>query len=148
MDKRTQASDAVGRVTDGMTLMMGGFGLCGIPENLIKALLNKGCKDLTIISNNGGVDDAGIGLLIANNQVKKMISSYIGENKALEQRMLDKTLDVELNPQGTLAERIRAGGGSTGDIIHAWRPPREQHYTCSVGLSEITCFVTSTFQKP
>ena len=110
MNKRTTAESAVERVTDGMTLMMGGFGLCGIPEKLIQALLEKGCKDLTIISNNGGVDDAGIGLLIANNQVKKMISSYIGENKALEQRMLDKTLDVELNPQGTLAERMRAGG--------------------------------------
>ena len=110
MNKRTTAESAVERVTDGMTLMMGGFGLCGIPEKLIQALLEKGCKDLTIISNNGGVDDAGIGLLIANNQVKKMISSYIGENKALEQRMLDKTLDVELNPQGTLAERVRAGG--------------------------------------
>lgn len=110
MNKRTTAEKAVERVTDGMTLMMGGFGLCGIPEMLIQALLKKGCKDLTIISNNGGVDDAGIGLLIANNQVKKMISSYIGENKALEQRMLDKTLDVELNPQGTLAERVRAGG--------------------------------------
>jgi 3-oxoacid CoA-transferase subunit A len=110
MNKRTTAETVVERVTDGMTLMMGGFGLCGIPEKLIQALLDKGCKDLTIISNNGGVDDAGIGLLIANNQVKKMISSYIGENKALEQRMLDKTLDVELNPQGTLAERVRAGG--------------------------------------
>jgi 3-oxoacid CoA-transferase subunit A len=110
MNKRTTAEKAVERVTDGMTLMMGGFGLCGIPEVLIQALLKKGCKDLTIISNNGGVDDAGIGLLIANNQVKKMISSYIGENKALEQRMLDKTLEVELNPQGTLAERVRAGG--------------------------------------
>jgi 3-oxoacid CoA-transferase subunit A len=110
MNKRTTAEKAVERVTDGMTLMMGGFGLCGIPEMLIQALLKKGCKDLTIISNNGGVDDAGIGLLIAANQVKKMISSYIGENKALEQRMLDKTLEVELNPQGTLAERVRAGG--------------------------------------
>ena len=110
MDKRTTAERAVERISDGMTLMMGGFGLCGIPENLIAALLKKGCKNLTIISNNGGIDDAGIGLLIANDQVKKMISSYIGENKALEQRMLDKTLDVELNPQGTLAERIRAGG--------------------------------------
>ena len=110
MDKRTTALAAIGRIEDGMTLMMGGFGLCGIPEKLIQALLEKGSKDLTIISNNGGVDDAGIGLLIAKDQVKKMISSYIGENKALEQRMLDKTLDVELNPQGTLAERIRAGG--------------------------------------
>jgi 3-oxoacid CoA-transferase subunit A len=110
MDKRTTASKAVEKITDGMTLLMGGFGLCGIPENLIKALLKKGSKDLTIVSNNGGVDDAGIGLLIANDQVKKMISSYIGENKALEQRMLNNTLEVELNPQGTLAERVRAGG--------------------------------------
>lgn len=110
MDKRNSAERAVDRIRDGMTLMMGGFGLCGIPENLIKALLDKGCKDLTIISNNGGVDDAGIGLLIANGQVKKMISSYIGENKALEQGMIDNTIEVELNPQGTLAERIRAGG--------------------------------------
>ncbi|MGE0493463.1 MAG: CoA transferase subunit A [Vulcanimicrobiota bacterium] len=95
---------------DGMTLMMGGFGLCGIPENLIRALLANGAKDLTIISNNAGVDDAGIGLLIKNGQVKKMISSYIGENKALETRIIEGTIEVELNPQGTLAERVRAGG--------------------------------------
>lgn len=110
MDKRTTTASALDRVTDGMTLMMGGFGLCGIPEKLIAGLVKKGCKNLTIISNNGGIDDAGIGLLIAQGQVVKMISSYIGENKALEQKMLDKELDVELNPQGTLAERIRAGG--------------------------------------
>ena len=93
-----------------MTLLMGGFGLCGIPENLVKALLKQGSKDLTIVSNNAGVDDAGIGLLIANDQVKKMVSSYIGENKALEQKLINNEIEVELNPQGTLAERVRAGG--------------------------------------
>lgn len=110
MDKTKTIEDVVGKVTDGMTLLMGGFGLCGIPENLVKALLKQGSKDLTIVSNNAGVDDAGIGLLIANGQVKKMISSYIGENKALEQKMINNEIEVELNPQGTLAERVRAGG--------------------------------------
>ena len=110
MDKTKTIEDVIGKVTDGMTLLMGGFGLCGIPENLVKALLRHGSKDLTIVSNNAGVDDAGIGLLIANGQVKKMISSYIGENKALEQKMINNEIEVELNPQGTLAERVRAGG--------------------------------------
>ena len=110
MDKTKTIEDVIGKVTDGMTLLMGGFGLCGIPENMIKALLIQGSKDLTIVSNNAGVDDAGIGLLIANGQVKKMISSYIGENKALEQKMINNEIEVELNPQGTLAERVRAGG--------------------------------------
>lgn len=110
MDKTKTIEDVIGKVTDGMTLLMGGFGLCGIPENLVKALLKQGSKDLTIVSNNAGVDDAGIGLLIANGQVKKMISSYIGENKALEQKMINNEIEVELNPQGTLAERVRAGG--------------------------------------
>ncbi len=110
MDKTKTVADVIGQVSDGMTLMMGGFGLCGIPENLVKALLAQGTKNLTIVSNNAGVDDAGIGLLIANDQVKKMISSYIGENKALEQKIIQEEIEVELNPQGTLAERIRAGG--------------------------------------
>lgn len=110
MNKTTTVEKALEHVSDGMTLMMGGFGLCGIPENLIAGLLKKGCKDLTIISNNGGVDDAGIGLLIANGQVKKMISSYIGENKALETAIIEGTVQVDLTPQGTLAERIRAAG--------------------------------------
>jgi 3-oxoacid CoA-transferase subunit A len=95
---------------DGMTIMAGGFGLCGIPENLIDAILHSAVKDLTIISNNCGVDDFGLGLLLKNNQIKKMISSYVGENKIFEQKYLDGTLQLELNPQGTLAERIRAGG--------------------------------------
>jgi 3-oxoacid CoA-transferase subunit A len=110
MDKTKQVEEVIARVTDGMTILMGGFGLCGIPENLVQALLKQGSKDLTIVSNNAGVDDAGIGLLIANGQVKKMISSYIGENKALEQKMINNEIEVELNPQGTLAERVRAGG--------------------------------------
>ncbi len=93
-----------------MTILMGGFGLCGIPENLIAAVQEKGTKSLTIVSNNAGVDDFGIGLLLKNRQVKKMISTYVGENKLFEQLVLSGELQVELNPQGTLAERLRAGG--------------------------------------
>ena len=89
---------------------MGGFGLCGIPETLIAALRRKGTKDLTVVSNNAGVDDFGIGLLLRNKQVKKMISTYVGENKLFEQLVLSGELQVELNPQGTLAERLRAAG--------------------------------------
>lgn len=95
---------------DGMTLMIGGFGLCGIPENLITAIKTIGAKDLTIISNNAGVDDFGIGILLHTRQVKKMISSYVGENETFERQFLDGSLEVELTPQGTLAEKIRAGG--------------------------------------
>ncbi|MCB0280800.1 MAG: CoA transferase subunit A [Calditrichaeota bacterium] len=95
---------------DGMTLMIGGFGLCGIPENLIQAIREHGAKDLTIISNNAGVDDFGIGILLKTRQVKKMISSYVGENATFEQQFLDGSLEVDLTPQGTLAEKIRAGG--------------------------------------
>jgi 3-oxoacid CoA-transferase subunit A len=89
---------------------MGGFGLCGIPENLIAAVRRRGSKNLTIVSNNAGVDDFGIGLLLQNRQVKKMISTYVGENKLFEQLVMSKELELELNPQGTFAERIRAGG--------------------------------------
>lgn len=95
---------------DGMTIMAGGFGLCGIPENLIISIAKSGVKDLTIISNNCGIDDFGLGILLANGQIKKMISSYVGENKIFEKQYLDGTLELELNPQGTLAERIRSGG--------------------------------------
>lgn len=95
---------------DGMTLMLGGFGLCGIPENAIQELLRLGVKELTCISNNAGVDDFGIGLLLQQRQVKKMISSYVGENAEFERQLLSGELEVELMPQGTLAERIRAGG--------------------------------------
>src|ERR1700742_5347611 len=89
---------------------MGGFGLCGIPENLIAAVRRQGTKDLTIVSNNAGVDDFGIGLLLQNRQVKKMISSYVGENKLFESLVLSGELEIELTPQGTLAEKLRAGG--------------------------------------
>jgi 3-oxoacid CoA-transferase subunit A len=95
---------------DGMTIMAGGFGLCGIPENLIAALREIGVKDLTVISNNCGVDDFGLGILLKNRQIKKMISSYVGENKEFERQYLSGELELEFNPQGTLAERIRAGG--------------------------------------
>lgn len=97
-------------IQDGMTLMLGGFGLCGIPENSINELLRKGTKNLTCISNNAGVDDFGIGLLLQQKQVKKMISSYVGENAEFERQLLSGELEVDLIPQGTLAERIRAGG--------------------------------------
>lgn len=102
--------EALQGVQDGMTLMLGGFGLCGIPENAIRELLRIGVKDLTCISNNAGVDDFGIGLLLQNRQVKKMISSYVGENAEFERQLLSGELEVELIPQGTLAERCRAGG--------------------------------------
>ncbi|MEO7453877.1 MAG: CoA transferase subunit A [Fimbriimonadales bacterium] len=95
---------------DGMTLMCGGFGLCGIPENLIAAVREHGAKDLTIISNNAGVDDFGLGVLLETRQIKKMISSYVGENAIFENQFLSGELEVELTPQGTLAEKIRAGG--------------------------------------
>jgi 3-oxoacid CoA-transferase subunit A len=111
MDKRVANADAaIAAVRDGATIFLGGFGLCGIPENLIAALRRKGSKDLTLVSNNAGVDDFGIGLLLKSKQVKKMIASYVGENKTFEQLALKKEIDVELNPQGTLAERIRCGG--------------------------------------
>lgn len=99
-----------GLLSDGMTIMAGGFGLCGIPENLILAIRDVGVKDLTFISNNAGVDDFGLGLLLKTRQIKKMISSYVGENKTFENQFLSGDLQLEFNPQGTLAERIRAGG--------------------------------------
>lgn len=102
--------EALHDVRDGATLLVGGFGLCGIPENLILALREKKVRDLTCVSNNAGVDDWGIGLLLQTRQVKKMISSYVGENKEFERQCLSGELEVELVPQGTLAERIRAGG--------------------------------------
>jgi 3-oxoacid CoA-transferase subunit A len=97
-------------VRDGMTIMAGGFGLCGIPETLILAIRDSGAKDLTFISNNAGVDGAGLGLLLESRQIRKMISSYVGENKLFAQQYLSGELELEFNPQGTLAERIRAGG--------------------------------------
>lgn len=99
-----------GLLFDGMTIMAGGFGLCGIPESLILAIREHGTKDLTVISNNCGVDDFGLGLLLQTRQISKMISSYVGENKEFERQFLNDELELEFNPQGTLAERIRAGG--------------------------------------
>lgn len=108
---RKDAAEALdGLLFDGMTIMAGGFGLCGIPENLILALRDSGVKDLTIISNNAGVDDFGLGLLLHTRQIKKMVSSYVGENKEFERQYLSGELELEFNPQGTLAERCRAGG--------------------------------------
>src|SRR6187549_3284862 len=104
------ADEAVKDIPDNAVLMLGGFGLCGIPENSIAALIRKGVKGLTCISNNAGVDDFGIGLMLKTRQVKKMISSYVGENAEFERQLLSGELEVELIPQGTLAERVRAGG--------------------------------------
>jgi 3-oxoacid CoA-transferase subunit A len=103
-------SALAGLTRDGMTVMSGGFGLCGIPENLILALRDSGARDLTVISNNAGVDGFGLGLLLATRQIRKMVSSYVGENREFERQYLAKELALEFNPQGTLAERIRAGG--------------------------------------
>jgi len=103
-------SALAGLTFDGMTVMSGGFGLCGIPENLILSLRDSGVKGITVISNNAGVDDFGLGLLLKTRQIRKMISSYVGENKEFERQYLAGELELEFNPQGTLAERIRAGG--------------------------------------
>src|SRR5580693_6076926 len=99
-----------GVIKDGITLMCGGFGLCGIPEKLISAIHDSGVKNLTVVSNNAGVDGAGLGLLLKSRQIRKMISSYVGENKEFERQYLARELELEFNPQGTMAERIRAGG--------------------------------------
>ena len=104
------ADEAILDIPDGATLMAGGFGLCGIPENLIKALQRKGTKDLTVMSNNAGTSDYGLGLLLRTRQIRKMISTYVGENDLFERQFLSGELEVELVPQGTFAERIRAGG--------------------------------------
>src|SRR5579862_146635 len=111
MDKTVASADeALADLPEGATLMAGGFGLCGIPENLIRAIAKRGTRGLTIVSNNCGIDGKGLGILLAAGQVKKMISSYVGENKTFERLYLEGKLEVELVPQGTLAERIRAGG--------------------------------------
>jgi len=106
----SSAEEAIRDIQDGATIMIGGFGLCGIPENLIRALVKKGTKDLTTISNNVGVDGFGLGLLLGNGQIRKHIGTYVGENKLLEEMVLKGTVELELNPQGTFSERIRAGG--------------------------------------
>lgn len=112
MDKTfSTAQEALdGLLQDGQTIIAGGFGLCGIPENCIEAIRDSGVKDLTIVSNNCGIDDFGLGIMLQTRQIKKMVSSYVGENKIFEQQYLNGELELELNPQGTLAERIRAGG--------------------------------------
>ncbi len=111
MNKVVASADAaIADVPDGATLMVGGFGLCGIPENLIGALVRSGVRGLTAISNNAGVDEFGLGLLLQTRQIKKMVSTYVGENKTFEKQFLDGSLEVDLVPQGTFAERIRAGG--------------------------------------
>lgn len=109
LESAEEALDLV-KIRDGDVIMLGGFGLCGIPENSILALRNTGAQDLTCISNNAGVDDAGLGLLLQTRQIKKMVSTYVGENSIFEQQFLDGELEVEFVPQGTFAERLRAGG--------------------------------------
>ena len=106
----TTADTAIADIPDGATIMAGGFGLCGIPENLIDALQRKGVRDLTIISNNAGISDFGLGRLLQTRQIRRLIGSYVGENKVFEEQALKKEIELELTPQGTLAERIRAGG--------------------------------------
>lgn len=111
MDKvKKSAGEAVADIPNGATILAGGFGLCGIPENSIRALADLGVRDLTFVSNNCGVDDFGLGILLRNKQIRKMVSSYVGENKEFERQYLSGELEVELCPQGTLAEKLRAGG--------------------------------------
>lgn len=142
------ASEALsGLLFDGMTIMAGGFGLCGIPEHLIQAIHDSGVKELTVISNNCGVDDFGLGIMLQSRQITKMISSYVGENKTFEQQYLSGELELELNPQGTLAERIRAGGAGIpafytktgyGTIVADGKETREfngEHYVMEQALT-------------
>jgi 3-oxoacid CoA-transferase subunit A len=139
-------SALAGIIKDGMTIMSGGFGLCGIPETLIEAVRDSGAKNLTVISNNAGVDGIGLGILLETKQIKKMISSYVGENKLFAQQYLSGELELEFNPQGTLAERIRAGGAGipafftktgVGTMIAEGKEVREfdgEHYVMERGL--------------
>src|SRR4051812_15459857 len=119
------ADEAIRDMQDGAVIMSGGFGLCGNPENLIEAIHRKGVKNLTVISNNCGTTEKGLGVLLKSRQIRKMIASYVGENKEFERQFLSKELEVELNPQGTLAERIRAGGAGVGGVFTPTRarPP-------------------------
>lgn len=141
------ASALEGLLKDNMTIMSGGFGLCGIPEHSIQAVKNSGIKGLTIISNNCGVDDFGLGILLKDRQIKKMVSSYVGENKTFETQYLAGELEIEFNPQGTLAERIRAGGAGipafytktgVGTIVAEGKEVRKFHgedYVMETGLT-------------
>jgi 3-oxoacid CoA-transferase subunit A len=135
-----------GLLKDGMLIMAGGFGLCGIPESLILAIRDSGVKNLTVVSNNAGIDGVGLGLLLDSRQIKKMVSSYVGENKTFAQQYLAGELEIEFNPQGTLAERIRAGGAGVpafytktgyGTLIAEGKPTAEfdgEHYVMERGL--------------
>lgn len=148
MDKIYQSANEAlnGLLQDNMTIMAGGFGLCGIPENCIEAIRDSGIKGLTVISNNCGVDDFGLGIMLQTRQIHKMISSYVGENKTFEKQYLDGELELELNPQGTLAERIRAGGAGIpafytktgyGTLVADGKETREfdgEHYVMERGL--------------
>ena len=149
------ASALAGLIKDGMTIMSGGFGLCGIPESLIMAIKDSGAKNLTVISNNAGVDGVGLGILLETRQIRKMISSYVGENKLFAQQFLAGELELEFNPQGTLAERIRAGGAGIpafftktgyGTIIAEGKETRTfdgEHYVMERGLvADIVQFVS------
>ncbi len=147
------AADAVAQIPDGATLMVGGFGLCGVPEDLIGALHAQGTKDLTIVSNNAGVDEFGLGILLKSRQIRKMISSYVGENREFERQFLQGELEVELVPQGTFSERIRAGGAGIGGfftpagygtIVADGKETREiagQHYVLEMPLLADFAFV-------
>jgi 3-oxoacid CoA-transferase subunit A len=154
MDKRIATADAaIAELRDGMTILMGGFGLCGIPENLIAAVRRKGTKDLTIVSNNAGVDGFGIGILLEKRQVRKMVSTYVGENKLFEQLVTSGELQLELNPQGTFAERIRAGGAGIpafytptgfGTMVADGKETREfagRHYVMERGIRGDFAFI-------
>ena len=147
IDKVVASADqALDGVRDGMTLVVGGFGLCGIPENLISALVRSGKKDLTCVSNNAGVDDWGLGLLLQTRQIRKMVSSYVGENAEFERQYLSGELEVEFVPQGTLAERMRAGGAGIpafftpagyGTVVAEGKETREfdgKHYVMERGI--------------
>jgi 3-oxoacid CoA-transferase subunit A len=139
-------SALAGLLRDGMTIMAGGFGLCGIPSSLIEAIRDSGVKDLTVVSNNCGIDGVGLGVLLDGKQIKKMISSYVGENKTFAQQYLADELEIEFNPQGTLAERIRAGGAGipafftktgAGTLVAKGKEEREfdgEHYVMERGL--------------
>ena len=144
----TSADEALSGIPfDGMTIMAGGFGLCGIPENLIAALRDSGAQNITAISNNAGVDGFGLGLLLETRQIKKMVSSYVGENKEFERQYLADELELEFNPQGTLAERIRAGGAGipgfytktgVGTLIAEGKPVQQfggEDYIMETGLT-------------
>jgi 3-oxoacid CoA-transferase subunit A len=147
------AREAIADIKDGASIMMGGFGLCGIPENLTAALRDKGVKDLTIMSNNAGIDDFGIGVLLQTRQVRKMISTYVGENKLFEELVLSGQLEIELVPQGTFAERVRAGGAGIaafytptgyGTLIAEGKETREfngRMYVMERGLTADFAFV-------